>query len=78
MDTSLLVIYNPVCGDGSAKPFFEKIILPFLDKHRKVPNMTVMTEEPGHAGSAVLNFLESTGSGIQSLSLGPAMALFTK
>lgn len=70
MDTSLLVIYNPVCGDGSAKPFFEKIILPFLDKHRKVPNMTVMTEEPGHAGSAVLNFLESTGSGDTVVVLG--------
>jgi hypothetical protein len=56
----LLVVYNPVCGDGSAKVFFEEIVLPFLEKHGKIVNMTVVTEGPGHAGTAVLDFLEST------------------
>jgi hypothetical protein len=56
----LLVVCNPVCGDGNAQPFFEEIVLPLLDKHGKIVNMTVVTERPGHGGSAVLEFLEST------------------
>lgn len=57
----LLVIYNPVCGDGSAKVFFEEIVLPLLKKHGKIVDITVVTEGPGHGGTAVLDFLQSTG-----------------
>lgn len=56
----LLVVYNPVCGDQSAKAFFENTVLPFLHKHRKTVDKLVVTEKALHAGLAVLEFLEST------------------
>lgn len=56
----LLVVCNPVCGDGSAKSLFDKTVLPFLEKHGKTVDKVVITEGAGHGGSAVVTFMEST------------------
>lgn len=55
----LLVVYNPVCGDASAKAFFDNTVFPFLHKHAKTVDKLVVTEKALHAGSAVLEFLET-------------------
>jgi hypothetical protein len=55
----LLVVYNPVCGDGGAKALFETTVLPFLEKYGKTVDKLVVTEKELDAGSAVLEFLES-------------------
>lgn len=55
----LLVVYNPICGDGSAKTFFEEIVLPFLEKHGKTVDKLAVTDKAPNTGSAVLEFLES-------------------
>lgn len=57
----LIVVYNPVCGDGEAKALFDEVILPFLDKHDKKVDELVVTSKAGHEGSAVLRFLEQHG-----------------
>lgn len=56
----LLVVINPVCGDRSAKSFFDEAVLPYLEKESKTIDKLVITENKTHAGSAVLEFLEST------------------
>jgi len=56
---SLLVIYNPVCGDGTAKSFFEQEVLPLLERHGKNVEKIVATESAGHAGTILVDFLES-------------------
>ena len=56
----ILVVINPVCGDRSAKSFFDESVLPYLEKESKVVDEIVITENNTHAGSAVLEFLEST------------------
>jgi Diacylglycerol kinase catalytic domain len=55
----LLVVYNPVCGDGSAKTFFEETVLPFLKVHGKTVDKLAVTENPPNVGTVVLEFLES-------------------
>ncbi|KIM80923.1 hypothetical protein PILCRDRAFT_97898 [Piloderma croceum F 1598] len=55
----LLVVYNPVCGDGSAKRFFEETVLPFLKMHGKTVDKLSVTEKPPNVGAVVLEFLES-------------------
>lgn len=57
----LLIVCNPVCGDGKAKALFEETVLPFLEKHGKIVDKLVITENAGHEGSAVLEFLENNG-----------------
>ncbi|KAF8061035.1 ATP-NAD kinase-like domain-containing protein [Lyophyllum atratum] len=57
---SLLAIYNPVCGDGNAKLFFDQHVLPLLSQHGKTVDTLVATEHPGHAGQLLVDFLEST------------------
>jgi hypothetical protein len=55
----LLAIYNPVCGDGTAGAFFQEIVLPFLEKHGKSVDKVVATKSAGHAGTILVDFLES-------------------
>jgi diacylglycerol kinase family enzyme len=55
----LLVVYNPVCGNGSAKAFFEETILPFLETHGKKIDKLAATEKAPNTCSGVLEFLES-------------------
>jgi Diacylglycerol kinase catalytic domain len=56
----LLVVYNPVCGDGSARAFFHAHVLPLLEKHGKFIDKLACTERIGHAGDIALDFLKST------------------
>ena len=54
----LLVIYNPVCGDGTAEAFFNEHVFPRLeDAHLQVVQK-IPTEAAGHAGTIVSGFLE--------------------
>jgi len=58
-----LVIYNPVGGDSTAKQFIEDHVLPLL-KTSDVPIAKVVeTSHAGHAGTAALEFVDSTVSG---------------
>jgi len=57
---TLLAIYNPVCGDGNAKPFFDHHVLPLLSQHGKTVDTLVATEYTGHAGQLLVDILEST------------------
>lgn len=55
----LIVVYNPVCGDAKAKALFDESILPLLEKHKKPIDKVIVTEDVGHGGSSVLDFLEN-------------------
>lgn len=69
---TLLVIYNPVCGDSQAKPFFESHVIPFLQQSSKLltPETPIKpTEHAGHAGELVVDFLEKV-EGSVSVVLG--------
>ncbi|KAJ7582471.1 ATP-NAD kinase-like domain-containing protein [Mycena floridula] len=54
----LLVIYNPVCGDGTAQTLFEKEVLPLLQRNGQTVDKFVGTESAKHAGQLVTEFLE--------------------
>ncbi|KAF8212525.1 hypothetical protein K438DRAFT_1751950 [Mycena galopus ATCC 62051] len=53
----LLVIYNPVCGDSTAKSFFDDHVLPLLQSSGKVVDKVVATTHPNHAGQVLVDFL---------------------
>ncbi|KAJ6496493.1 ATP-NAD kinase-like domain-containing protein, partial [Mycena vitilis] len=55
----LLVLYNPVSGDGTAKTFFDEHVLPLLKESGKVVDQVVATEHPNHAGQILVDFLNS-------------------
>lgn len=55
----LLVVYNPVCGNGTAKVTFDDHVLPLLAQHRRTVDKLVETETEGHAGRIVLDFIRS-------------------
>ncbi|KAJ7135042.1 hypothetical protein C8R43DRAFT_1072936 [Mycena crocata] len=55
---ALLVLYNPVCGDSTAKAFFDGHVLPLLQRSGKVINKVAATEHSGHAGKLLVDFLE--------------------
>ncbi|KAF7338525.1 Sphingoid long chain base kinase 4 [Mycena venus] len=54
----LLVLYNPACGDGTAKSFFDEHVLPLLQNSGKVVDKVVATEHPNHAGEVLVDFLK--------------------
>ncbi|KAJ2968033.1 hypothetical protein NUW54_g13334 [Trametes sanguinea] len=56
----VLVIYNPVSGDRSAKALFDGHVLPLLAKHNVTPDKVVATESSGHVGNIVADFLLSS------------------
>ncbi|OSD02733.1 hypothetical protein PYCCODRAFT_299500 [Trametes coccinea BRFM310] len=56
----VLVIYNPVSGDRSAKALFDDHVLPLLAKHNVTPDKVVATESSGHVGNIVADFLLSS------------------
>ncbi|KAI0781278.1 ATP-NAD kinase-like domain-containing protein [Trametes elegans] len=58
----VLVIYNPVSGDGSAKALFDDHVLPLLNEHNITPDAVVSTERSGHAGKILADFLAEAGS----------------
>lgn len=66
---TVLVIYNPVCGDRSAKALFDDHVLPLLAEHNITPDKVVATESSGHAGKIVAEFLASSGDQEQPVSV---------
>jgi diacylglycerol kinase family enzyme len=74
-----LVIYNPVCGDGTAKSFLDTSVLPLLRKHGKAVDKIARTESVGDAGTLLVDFMESregavtvvlaSGDGVRSSNL---------
>ncbi|KAH6918863.1 ATP-NAD kinase-like domain-containing protein [Coprinopsis sp. MPI-PUGE-AT-0042] len=53
----LFVIYNPACGDKSAKAFFNDRVLPFLKDHDRQATGIIETTHEGHAGEVVSGLL---------------------
>ncbi|KAI6109924.1 ATP-NAD kinase-like domain-containing protein [Pisolithus sp. B1] len=58
MSAAVLVLYNPVSGDSTAKEFFENHVLPYLDSNGIRPAAVMATEHAGHAGTIVTDFLQ--------------------
>ncbi|KAG6910878.1 hypothetical protein DXG01_006561 [Tephrocybe rancida] len=56
---ALIAIYNPICGDRSAKEFFNTQVIPLLEQNGKKIDTLVTTERAGHAGELLLNFIQS-------------------
>ncbi|KAG2352634.1 ATP-NAD kinase-like domain-containing protein [Suillus spraguei] len=54
----LLVMYNPVCGDGTAEAFFNEHVFPRLEEAHIQVTQKLVTGAAGHAGTAVIEFLE--------------------
>src|SRR5436305_8204010 len=61
---AVIAVYNPVCGNGTAKPFFDEHVLPLLSASDKAPDKVAGTESPGHAGSLIVDFMASEGGEI--------------
>jgi hypothetical protein len=55
---SLLVLYNPACGNRTAKQFVYDHVLPALEAVSATPNAVLASEYPGHAGELVLGFMK--------------------
>ncbi|TFK72574.1 hypothetical protein BDN72DRAFT_928065 [Pluteus cervinus] len=58
MSGLLVAIYNPVCGDRTAKAFSEEHVLPLLSARGKTANKVIETESPEHAGQALLDAIQ--------------------
>jgi len=56
---AVVVIYNPACGDRTADAFFADHVFPLLEANNIQPALTVRTERDGHAGQALVDFLET-------------------
>ncbi|KAI0693893.1 ATP-NAD kinase-like domain-containing protein [Cytidiella melzeri] len=56
--SNLLVIYNPVCGDGKAKTFINDNVITMLQGGGYEPENVVETTHPGHAGELIVDFLK--------------------
>ncbi|CAK5264071.1 unnamed protein product, partial [Mycena citricolor] len=56
---TILAIYNPAAGAGTAKSFFEDHVLPLLASHGKTVDKVVGTEHPGHAGEILVDFIRA-------------------
>ncbi|KAG2146980.1 ATP-NAD kinase-like domain-containing protein [Suillus bovinus] len=54
----LLVMYNPVCGDGTAEAFFNEHVFPRLEEAHIQVTQKMVTGAAGHAGTIAFEFLE--------------------
>ncbi|KAK7036679.1 hypothetical protein VNI00_011344 [Paramarasmius palmivorus] len=54
-----IAIYNPACGDRTAKAFFEQHVIPLLQQSNHPISNFISTEREGHAGELVKESLES-------------------
>ncbi|KAG6811175.1 hypothetical protein H0H92_008659 [Tricholoma furcatifolium] len=54
----LLAIYNPVCGDRTAKDFFDNHVVPLLEEHGKTIDALVGTQHAGYAGEYLLQSIQ--------------------
>ncbi|KAG6869001.1 hypothetical protein C0993_005659 [Termitomyces sp. T159_Od127] len=55
----LIAIYNPVCGDQSAKDFFDTHVIPLLERCNEPIDAIRATEHAGHAGELLLDFIQT-------------------
>ncbi|KAI0811101.1 hypothetical protein BC629DRAFT_1030351 [Irpex lacteus] len=55
---NLLVVYNPVCGQKTAKTFFNDHVIPMLQGSGYDPDTLHETTHPGHAGEIVVDHLK--------------------
>ncbi|KAL0069265.1 hypothetical protein AAF712_003629 [Marasmius tenuissimus] len=55
-----IAIYNPVCGNGTAKAFLEEEVIPLLQESNKPVPKLVATERADHAGELVRDALEGS------------------
>ncbi len=55
---TLLIIYNPVCGSGSAGSFLEEHVLPVLRRYHKNADRIIATDYVGHAGIIIAEHLK--------------------
>ena len=65
----LHVVYNPACGDKTAKPFFHDHVLPFLKGNDKQYASLIETSHEGHAGEVVSGLMSSSLSGEETLDI---------
>ncbi|KAF9002015.1 ATP-NAD kinase-like domain-containing protein [Cyathus striatus] len=56
----VFVLYNPVCGDGTAKDFFAAHVLPLLEIRGKTVDEIVETNSKDHAGVALHDYLQKS------------------
>ncbi|KAG9318359.1 ATP-NAD kinase-like domain-containing protein [Chiua virens] len=54
---TLIVVYNPVCGDSTAEQFIHAHVIPRLHSAGRIPTEIIRTRAPGHAGIEVLDCL---------------------
>ncbi|KAG1849072.1 ATP-NAD kinase-like domain-containing protein [Suillus tomentosus] len=54
----VLVMYNPICGDGIAETFFNEHVFPRLEEAHIQITQKMATGAAGHAGTIVFDFLE--------------------
>ncbi|CAL1703829.1 unnamed protein product [Somion occarium] len=57
---TLVVVYNPVCGDRTAEKFFNEEVLPRLKEQGKIPDKVIATTHPNHAGETIVELLKQT------------------
>ncbi|KAG6332257.1 hypothetical protein ID866_6837 [Astraeus odoratus] len=57
INAKVIVLYNPVCGDRTAKQFIEGHVLPRLESGGIKPTTVVASEGVDHAGTIVIDFL---------------------
>ncbi|KAF9021682.1 hypothetical protein BDZ89DRAFT_1019369 [Hymenopellis radicata] len=55
----LVALYNPVCGDSTAKQFFNEQVLPLLAQNGKTVDKVLETDRVGHAGELLVSYLET-------------------
>ncbi|RPD65789.1 hypothetical protein L226DRAFT_529933 [Lentinus tigrinus ALCF2SS1-7] len=65
----LLVVYNPVSGDGSGGALFKEHVLPLLKEKNVTPDRVEETTAPGHAGTLVADFLATVPDGTDAVSV---------
>jgi hypothetical protein len=62
----LLVVYNPVSGTSSGKEITEHWVVPLLAQHGIIPDQIVGTQQAGHAGEIVIEFLSQIADGAEA------------
>ncbi|TDL25065.1 hypothetical protein BD410DRAFT_77866 [Rickenella mellea] len=56
----LLLVSNPVCGNGTGHQFVQQHVVPLLEAAGHKVDKVVVTTEPGHAGRAMADEMQQT------------------
>lgn len=70
MSDSVIVVYNPVCGDSTAEQFFKAHVIPRLHTANRIPAEIIRTRAPGDAGMRLLGILDTRRKGDCTVVLG--------